>query len=58
MYELVLTLIKTNVNNENTNKNRANFLVALLLTNGPLTIPYSQSENWQVNNHVVEKLVP
>ena len=40
-HELALTFIKPNYESENTNKNQANFLVALLLINGPLTIPYS-----------------
>ena len=41
--KLVYTnLIKTTCNNKNTDKNQASFLVPILLTNAPLTIPYSQ----------------
>ena len=42
IHQLDWTLIKTNYNNENKYKNLTNFLVSLLITNGPLTIPYSQ----------------
>lgn len=42
IHQLALTLIKTSCINKNTNKNQANFLASLSVTNAPLTIPCSQ----------------
>ena len=42
IHQLAIRLIKTNCNNDNTNKNQENFLVNLFLTNGLPTVPYSQ----------------
>lgn len=43
VHQRPLSLIKTNHNNENTNKNKKNFLLELLLAKRPFTVSYSQN---------------